>query len=416
MLGVNIWRRMLGVDNRTVIEGIDYDEDAEAVVAHVRQRKATKRRCGLCGKRAPLYDQGGGRRLWRALDLGLLRVFLEANSPRVTCKDHGVTVAQVPWARHGAGHTTAFDDTIAWLTTRTPKSTVCEMFRIAWSSVGSIIGRVVDEAHAVKDPLDGLKRIGIDEISYKRGHKYLTIIVDHDTGNLVWAAVGRDKDTLGTFFDALGSERAKEIKLVSADAAEWISTVVAEKCKNATLCLDPFHIVAWATDALDEVRRDIQREARKAGMTAESKEIKGARYALWKNPENLTANQNAKLSEIAKTNGALYRAYLLKEQLRQAFAIKGPTALVIIDDWLSWASRSRIPAFVELARKIRRHRDGIEAALVHGLSNALIESTNTKLRVLTRMAFGFREPEHLIALAMLDRGGVCPLLPGRETG
>lgn len=415
MLGVNIWRRMLGVDKRTVIEEIDYDEDAEAVVAHVRQRKVTKRRCGLCGKRAPLYDQGGGRRLWRGPDLGLLRVFLEADSPRVSCKQHGVTVAQVPWARHGAGHTTAFDDTIAWITAKTPKSTVCEMFRIGWSTVGSIVSRVVDEAHAVKDPLDGLKRIGIDEISYKKGHKYLTIVVDHDTGDLVWAAAGRDKETLGTFFDALGVERAKQIKLVSADAAEWISTVVAEKCENATLCLDPFHIVAWATDALDEVRREIQREARKEGMTAESKEIKGARYALWKNPENLTAKQNAKLSDIAKTNGALYRAYLLKEQLRQAFAIKGPEALVIIDDWLSWASRSRIRAFVKLARKIRRHRAGIEAALTHGLSNALIESTNTKLRVLTRMAFGFREPEHLIALAMLDRGGVRPALPGRAT-
>lgn len=415
-MGITVWRRILGVEKSTVIEGIDYDDDVEAIVAHVRPRKATKRRCGLCGKRSPLYDQGGGRRLWRAPDLGLLRVFLESDAPRVTCGEHGVTVAQVPWARHGAGHTTAFDDTIAWLTTRTPKSTVCEMFRIAWATVGSIVSRVVDEAHVINDPLDGLRRIGIDEISYKKGHKYLTIVVDHDSTNLVWAAVGRDKDTLGKFFDQLGTERAKEIKLVSADAADWIGTVVAERCENATLCLDPFHIVAWATDALDEVRRDIQREARKAGMTGESKEIKGARYALWKNPDNLTANQQAKLSQVAKTNGALYRAYLLKEQLREAFAIKGPKALVIIDDWLSWASRSRIPAFVDLARKIRRHRDGIEAALIHGLSNALIESTNTKLRVLTRMAFGFREPEHLIALAMLDRGGVCPALPGRETG
>ena len=414
MLGVTIWRKMLGVDKRTVIEGIDYDEDTEAIIAQVRPRKITKRRCGLCGKKAPLYDQGGGRRLWRTLDLGLLRVFLESDSPRVTCKDHGVTVAQVPWARHNAGHTIAFDDTIAWLTTRTPKSTVCEMFRIAWSTVGSIIGRVVDEANVRRDPLDGLRRIGIDEISYKKGHKYLTVVVDHDTGCLVWAAVGRDKDTLGKFFDELGEQRASKIKLVSADAAEWISTVVAEKCKNATLCLDPFHIVAWATDALDEVRRDMQREARKAGMTGESKEIKGARYALWKNPDKLTERQGAKLADIKKTNAVLYRAYLLKEQFRQAFAVKGPKALVMIKDWLSWASRSQIAAFVELAKKIRRHLPGIEAALVHGLSNALIESTNTKIRVITRMAFGFREPEHLIALAMLDRGGVCPPLPGRE--
>lgn len=415
MLGANVWRQMLGVDNRTVIEEIDYDEDSEAVVVQVRPRKATKRRCGICGDRAPLYDQGGGRRLWRALDLGLLRVFLESDSPRVSCRQHGVTVAQVPWARHGAGHTTAFDDTIAWLSAHTPKSTVCEMFRVAWSTVGSIIGRVVDEAKAHNDPLNGLARIGIDEISYKRGHKYLTIVVDHDSGSLVWAAVGRDKETLGKFFDALGEQRASQIKLVSADAAEWIGTVVAQRCQNATLCLDPFHIVAWATDALDEVRRSTQNEARKAGMTGESKELKGARYALWKNPDNLTERQAAKLSQIAKVNGMLYRAYLLKEQLRVAFSVKGPKALVIIDRWLSWASRCRIPAFVELARKIRRHRRGIEAALIHKLSNGLIESTNTKIRVLTRMAFGFREPEHLIALAMLNRGGFCPPLPGRAT-
>lgn len=109
MLGVNVWRRMLGVDNKTVIEGVDYDEDASAIVVHVRPRRSTakhpKRRCGICGKRCALYDQGGGRRLWRAPDLGLLKVFLEADSPRVTCTEHGVTVAQVPWARHGAGHT-----------------------------------------------------------------------------------------------------------------------------------------------------------------------------------------------------------------------------------------------------------------------------------------------------------------------
>ena len=109
----------------------------------------------------------------------------------------------------------------------------------------------------------------------------------------------------------------------------------------------------------------------------------------------------------------LYRAYLLKEQLRPAIRRKGIVSLTMLDTWLAWAARSRIPSFVELGRKVRRHLPGIEAAMLHNVSNALIESTNTKLRVLHRMAFGFREPEHLIALAYLDRGGYCPLLPGR---
>ena len=412
MLGSNVWRKVLGVDRATVIEAVEAQGDAW-IVARVRPRRASKRRCGLCGTLAPGYDKGEGRRRWRALDLGTVMCFLEADSPRVNCPTHGPTVAQVPWARHGAGHTYAFDDQCAWLVTHTAKSTLCELMRIAWRTVGAIIDRVVADGRAAHDPFCGLRRIGIDEISYKKGHRYLTIVVDHDTGRLVWAAVGRDMKTLNSFFDLLSDERCAKIRLVSADAAEWIDNVVAERCKNATLCTDAFHTVKWATDALDEVRREVWNEARRAGMSQHAEQLKGCRYALWKNPEDLTARQQAKLAWIAVVNDKLYRAYLLKEQLRAIIHLKGHRGLAMLDDWLAWASRSRIPAFVELGRKIRRNRPGIEAALRHKLSNALIESTNTKLRVLHRMAFGFSKPEHLIALALLDRGGYRPPLPGR---
>src|SRR5205085_5186567 len=172
------------------------------------------------------------------------------------------------------------------------------------------------DARAARDPFEGLERIGIDEISYKKGHSYLTVVVDHDTGRLVWAAPGRDKKTLSGFFDLLGEARSSRIRLVSADAAQWIGDVVAQRCPNATLCLDAFHVVAWATDALDVVRRDVWNDARRAGQTGHARELKGCRFALWRNPEDLTARQGAKLAWIAKTNRRLYRAYLLKEQLR----------------------------------------------------------------------------------------------------
>jgi len=407
-----LWRGLLGVE-QTVIEGVEFDEDDEAVVAHVRPRKGSRGRCGRCGRRCAGYDRGEGRRRWRGLDLGTIKVFLEADAPRVACPEHGPTVVQVPWARHAARQTRAFEDTAAWLVTHTSKTAVGELLRVTWRTVGSIVTRVVGEARALRDPFDGLRRIGIDEISYKKGHRYLMVVVDHDTGRLVWAAPGHDKPTLAKFFDALGEDRCAQVRLVSADAAEWIGEMVRERCENATVCLDPFHIVSWATDALDVVRREVWNTARRAGVTGHAKDLKGARYALWKNPENLTARQRAKLAWVATLNGPLYRAYLLKEQLREVFSLRGAAGIALLDRWLAWASRCRIPAFVELARRIRKNRAGIDATLTHELSNALVESTNTKLRVLTRMAFGFADPEALIALALLDRGGYCPPLPGR---
>ena len=173
-------------------------------------------------------------------------------------------------------------------------------------------------------------------------------------------------------------------------------------------------MVAWATSALDEVRRQVWRDARKIGVTSTMKRIKGCRYALLKNPGNLTATQRDSLARVQTVNKTLYRAYLLKEQFRLIWQLRGQDALAALDDWLSWARRCRIPEFVNLYHRILKHRPTIEATLTHGLSNALVESTNTKIRVLARMAYGFKHPENLIALALLDRGGYCPPLPGRN--
>jgi transposase len=256
------------------------------------------------------------------------------------------------------------------------------------------------------------------------------VVVDHDSGRLVWAAPGRDRDTLRGFFDELGPQRCALITHISADAADWVAEVVAERCPAAVQCADPFHVVAWATEALDEIRRATWNAARREaaatrragpghrrarGSLDRYQAIARSRYALWKNPENLTENQHAKLAWIAKTETRLHRAYLLKEGLRHVFVFKGEAGIEALDRWCSWARRSRIPAFVKLARRITRHRPKIVATLEHGLSNALIESTNTKIRLLTRMAFGFHGPEPLIALAMLAHGGYCPPLPGRPT-
>ena len=157
-----------------------------------------------------------------------------------------------------------------------------------------------------------------------------------------------------------------------------------------------------------------RRDAKRIGAPSLVTRIKGCRYALLKNPQNLTENQRVSLARVAAVNKSLYRAYLLKEEFRLIFQLRGADAIVALDGWLRWAQRCRLPAFVELYHRIKKHRSTIEATLNSGLSNALVESTNTKLRLLTRMAYGFRSTDNLIALCLLDRGGYCPPLPGRQ--
>jgi transposase len=358
------------------------------------------------------------------LDLGTTKVFLEADAPRVRCRDHGVTVAAVPWARHGAGHTRDFDDLAAWLAVRTSKSAVMELLRVTWRTVGSIVTRVNGDIDRSVDRLDGLRRIGIDEISYKRGHRYLIVVVDHDRGRLVWAGPGRNDAALHRFFDELGPDRSALLTHVSADMADWIARVVAQRAPNAVRSADPFHVVAWAIEALDVERRRAWNDAkgrrstvglaRQGRSSGDAQRISQARYALWKNPGDLTGRQRHQLDWITKTSPRLWRAYLLKEGLRYVFAVKGEEGKAALDRWMSWARRSRMPAFVQLQRRIATHREAIDTALDTGLSQGLVESTNTKIRLLTRIAFGFHRYQPLVALAMLALGPNPPRLPGRD--
>lgn len=415
MRAVRVWRSVLGVQH-TVIEKVELEAQGgeEVLVATVRPTRSRQGRCGRCGRRAPRYDNGEGPRRWRGLDVGTIRVYLQAAAPRVACPAHGVIVAAVPWARHGSRFTSAFEDTVAWLACHAAFTVLAVLLRITWRSVAAVITRVVAARAAQTDRLTGLRRIGVDEISYRKGHRYLLCVTDHDTGRLVWAAKGRDAATLRRFFDALGADRAALLTHISADGAEWIHTVAAQRAPQAVVCLDAFHVVAWATAALDAVRRGMWNQLRRDGKTDQAKALKNSRWALLKNPPDLTGDQRTTVATIAKTNHPLYRAYLLKEQLREVFATKGAHGKQLLAGWLSWATRSRLPEFVALAKTIKRFLPLIHNTLEHGLGNALSEATNTHLRLLTRRAYGYHSAEALIAIATLTRSGLCPPLPGRS--
>lgn len=413
MLSQRILARTLGVDAKSVrVEGADLVNDVIEIT--VRPRVRHRWRCPHCQQRCPGYDQRDRRR-WRALDFGRTQVFVVAQVPRVRCPEHGVVVAAVPWARHGARHTIAFEQLAAWSAVEMSASAACRLLRCSWRTIGRIVARVAADL-TDGDVLDGVRRIGIDEISYRRHRRYLLVIVDHDRRRLIHAVDGANTKSLHGFFDRLGPDRVAAITHVSADGAPWIARTVTERCPQATLCADTFHVVAWATEALDEVRRQTwndvrQRRARAQRAIGAGKTLKNARWSLWKNPENLTDTQRTQLAYIAATHPRLHRAWALKEGLRVAVTGTGPSAVNALDQWISWAQRSRIPAFVRLSQRIRRHRTRIIATIEHGLTNALVESFNTKIRLITRRAFGFHHVNALIALAQLTLAGQRPQLP-----
>jgi transposase len=218
----------------------------------------------MCGKKSQGYDSSRKVRRWRSLDFGSERVYLEAATPRVTCLEHGVVVARVPWARHDSDYTYDFETAVTWLTLHATTKDVAEYFRIGWRTVGSIVSRV-QEALEKENPsrFDNLEQIAIDETSYKKGHKYMTVIINHKSGHLIWARKGHGKTVLSEFFEELSEEQRASIKYVTADGARWIADCIRDYCPNAERCIDPFHVVAWANDALDEVRKATVRHALK---------------------------------------------------------------------------------------------------------------------------------------------------------
>jgi transposase len=414
VLSARVLTRALGVDAKTVrVEAAELVEDRLEV--RVRPRWRQRWCCPRCGLRAPGYDSPPARR-WRALDVGRVPVFLVAAVPRVSCPAHGVLVAAVPWARPGARHTRAFEQLAAWCAVEMSSSAAATLLRCSWRTIGAMVARVEADLRAGADRLDGLARIGVDEVSYRRGFKYLTVVVDHDRRRLVWAARGASAATLDGFFDALGETRAAALTQVSADAAPWIRQVVTRRAPQAQLCADPFHVVAWVTDALDQVRRNVWnayrvRQPRGGHGTGEGKVIRDARWALWKNPENLNDKQRQQLGYLLTMHPQLIEAWVLKEGLRSVFRFSGPAAIETFDHWVDRAVISDLEPFQRLADRLATHRPQIVATLTHGLSNALIESMNTKIRLITRRAFGFRNPEALIALVQLSLGGYRPQLP-----
>ena len=399
-------------------------------------------RCPFCGKRCPVYDRNRYPKKWRALDFGGIIVELYACTQRINCKEHGVVVASVPWAFHDSSFTKDFDLTATYLAMNINKSVAAKYMRCDWKTIMRCISRTrLYLEPNLKERYEGLVNIGIDETSYRKGHKYVTVVVNHDTNTVVWVGLGHSTQTLSEFFETLTPEQRASIKTVSGDGARWIDACMKRYLPNATRCVDGYHVVTWAMEGLDNVRKDIWHALNKdsralqnanprgrgrptkedeavskqiAKAKNDAKLVKGSSFTIGKSPENLTPKQEAQLEYLALTHKQLFRAYKLKEQLRLALKFTNiDDAKAELDSFFWRATHSRISYFKELAYKIRRHEKNILNTIKTGLSNARVESVNNKIKLFFRKAYGFRNTQNMIDMIMLGCSNIFIPLPNR---
>jgi len=432
--------RLEGVRVTTVI----FEADRVLVGVALRRKRLA---CPLCDyttrAREGVQDH---QSVWRHLDLGVWRLEICARLRQLRCPAHGVHVEGVPFARHRAQFTRDLEDLVAWLATRTDKTAITRLVRIDWQTVGRIVSRVCDE-QLDERRLEGLFEIGIDEIAWRGGHHFLTLVTDHRAGKIVWGGVGRSAATADEFFAALdppGAQpetpdlpavpadaelervaegataeapnvgpRAGQLTTISMDMGPGYAKSAREHAPQAVICIDPYHVVQLGNRALDEVRRGYWNQLRDSDQLGAAKRFKDARWALLKNPEDHTSTQAATLRKLKNAGGAVWRAYTLKEALRSIFhsALGIIDVQVLLERFISRASRSRIPAFVRLAKTIGKHSQGILAAIRTGINNGRVEALNNKARLITRRGYGFHSAHAALALIHLTCGPITLTLP-----
>lgn len=396
------------------VRGVRFERDRVVVAVALRRRRLVCPRCSFSTPHR--HDIRSVDSDWRHLDLGVWRLEIRARLRRLVCPTHGVLTEAVPFARYRSDFTRDFEALVAWLATRTDKTTITRLVRIHWRTVGRVIERVgADELD--RDRLERLFEIGIDEVSWRKGQRYLTLVTDHHRGRVVWGAEGASAATADLFFDELGAQRSAQIQAISMDMGPGYakSARADNHAPQAVICIDSFHVAKLGGEALDEVRREYWNELRSLGDQDAAKRFKDARWALLKRPENLTDRQAQTLRALKAAGGKVARAYALKEALRAIFApgLTVDDVAELLARFCSRASRSRMAPFVRLAKTIRRHRDGILAAVRLGLTNARAEALNNKVRLITRRAYGFHSANAALALVLLTCGPIT-LQPPHE--
>ena len=356
----------------------------------VLPRRNSKAICSGCERPAPLYDRLNKRR-FEFVPLWGYRVFLVYRMRRVDCAGCGVKVEQVPWARGKQELTATYQQYLAHWAKKLSWQEVAVSFRTSWEKVFQAVEYIVEWGLEHRD-LSGVTAIGVDEIAWRKGHNYLTMVYQIDAGKtrLLWIGKERTTKTLLHFFRFFGKERSQELKYVCSDMWRPYIKVIQKKAGQALHILDRFHIVAKINKAIDGVRAGEHRQLQKDGYEPV---LKNSRWCLLKRGENLTEKQEAKLQDLLQYNLRSVRAYLLKEDFNGFWEYVSPAwAEKFLDRWCTRVMRSKIEPMKKVAKTIRKHKPLILNwfKAKKAFSSGVVEGLNNKAKVTTRNSYGFR--------------------------
>ena len=377
------------------------------IEVQIEARKNGRPICSGCGHPAPGYDRLPQRRFEYVPFWGITIYFIYAMR-RVECPTCGVRVEKVPWCDGKNQLTTTYRWFLAGWAKRLSWKEVASVFGTSWQSVFRSVKHAVSWGLAHRD-LEDIEAIGVDEIQWQRGHKYLTLVyqIDEDCRRLLWAGKDRTVKTLLRFFRMLGKERALRLGFVSSDMWKTYLKVIAKKAPQAIHVLDRFHIMAKMNKAIDEVRAAEVKQLERDGYEPA---LKHSRWCLLKREENLTDKQAVKLSELLQYNLQSVRSHLMREDFQRFWEYFYPAcAGKFLDEWCTRTMRSKIEPMKKVAKTLRRHRELILNwfRAEGSISAGIVEGFNNKAKLTMRKAYGFRTSE-AIEIALYHQLGDLP--------
>ncbi len=384
------------------------DASEPTIEAELHPRANSRGICSGCGRRSPGYDTLPTRR-FEFIPMWGIKVFFVYAPRRVSCPDCGIRVERMPWVAGKHQLTETYAWFLAGWARRLSWSEVADAFRTTWDHVFTSVEMAVAWGRMHQE-LSGIEAIGVDEIAWQRGHKYLTLVyqIDESCRRLLWIGQDRKTKTLLRFFRWLGKERTGELRFICSDMWKPYLKVIAKKAGHALHILDRFHIMAQMSKAIDKVRAE---EARKLKREGYEPVLTNSRWLLLKRPENLTAKQETKLAELLRYNLKTVRSYLLKEEFQQFWSYSSPYwAGEFLDRWCTKTMRSKIEPMKKMARQLRRHRPLLlNWFRAKGqFSSGIVEGFNNKAKLTTRKSYGFRT-YHAAEIALYHALGALPV-------
>jgi transposase len=403
MRDTHLLQLALGIQSPWFVAASDFDADKKRLDITLDFKTGARFDCPDCkAAGCPVHDTV--EKTWRHLDFFQHQAFLTARTPRITCTKCGVRLITVPWARPGSGFTLLFEGFAMALAMHLPIAIAAVFLKITDQRLWRVVFHYVDAAVARMD-LSDVTRVCIDETAAKRGHDYITLVVDMDGRRVVFVADGRSADTVRQFADHLEARGgdASRIKQTCIDMSPAFISGVGENLTEAEITFDRFHVMKLIGDAVDEVRR--------AEVKARP-ELRGTRYVWTKNAPNLTAKQSTLLDTLASTNLKTARAWRMRLAFQDIYA--QPTrgwGELFLGKWIGWAKRSRLEPMKAVARTMEKHREGILAWFDSRISNGLIEGINSLVQAAKAKARGYRNSKTLKAVTYMVAGKLDLRLP-----